>query len=73
MRRSTASRTRRRSGPKHGRTEFAFSPLYPNVDDTYGNTSMTVEWISRNAEWRVVGLDRSLDDEYQVYVFLRPA
>ena len=35
---------------------------------------MTVEWISRNApEWRVVGLDRSLDDEYQVYVFLRPA
>jgi len=59
---------------EHATTGFAFSPLYPGVDETYGNTSMTVEWITRNApEWRVVGLDRSLDDEYQVYVFMRPA
>jgi hypothetical protein len=35
---------------------------------------MTTEWITLNfPRWRIEGIDRSLDDGYQVYVFLRPA
>lgn len=56
---------------EHARTGFAFSSL---GQQDYGNTSMTTEWLARNVpEWRIVGLDRSLDDEYQLYVFLKPA
>ena len=61
---------------EHAARGFAFSPMGFPVDgeDTYGNTSMTTEWIAQSVpDWRVVGVDRSLDDEYQLYVFLRPA
>ncbi len=59
---------------EHAANGFAFSPMGFPVDgeDTYGNTSMTTGWLDRNVPgWRVVGVDRSLDDEYQLYVFLR--
>jgi SAM-dependent methyltransferase len=61
---------------EHAETGFAFSPLGFLVDGeaTFGNTSMTTEWIDRNVPgWRVLGVDRSFDDEYQLYVFLRPS
>jgi SAM-dependent methyltransferase len=64
----------RKLNAEHVTNGFAFSPMSFAVDgeDTYGNTSMTTGWIDRNVPgWRVVGVDRSLDDEYQLYVFLR--
>lgn len=55
---------------------FAFSPHARDTVDgdvTYGDTSMTTEWIAANfPRWRIASLDRSLDDPYQLYVFLRP-
>jgi SAM-dependent methyltransferase len=55
---------------------FTFSPFdLPPVDGdiTYGNTSMTVEWIESNIpQWQVAAVDRSLDDAYQIYVALKP-
>lgn len=61
----------------HRRDGFAFSPhdrTTVDGDITYGNTSMTTEWITANfPRWRIEGVDRSPDDPYQVYVFLRPA
>jgi SAM-dependent methyltransferase len=61
----------------HRREGFAFSPHpRPAVDGdvTYGDTSMTTEWIAASfPRWRIAGVDRSIDDPYQLYVFLRPA
>ena len=61
---------------RHVRNGFAFqvrdTPLIEG-DANFGNTSMTVRWIVENsAGWTVAGIDRSLDDPYQLYVFLRP-
>jgi SAM-dependent methyltransferase len=60
----------------HRRQGFAFSPhnrTPVDGDVTYGDTSMTTEWITANfPRWKVAGVDRSLDDAYQLYVFLRP-
>ena len=60
----------------HRATGFAFAPHQrPPVDGdiTYGDTSMTAGWLAANfPDWEVVGTDRSLDDPYQIYVFLRP-
>jgi SAM-dependent methyltransferase len=61
---------------QHAESGFAFSPAgFPvEGEETYGNTSTTTAWITRNIpEWSVAGVDRSLDDAYQLYVFLRPA
>jgi SAM-dependent methyltransferase len=64
------SDTQRREG-------FAFRPharLPVDGDVTYGDTGMTVPWIKANIrDWTVAAIDRSLDDPYQVYVFLQPA
>jgi SAM-dependent methyltransferase len=61
---------------QHERQGFAFAPFdLPKIDGdlTYGNTSMTLSWLERNVKgWRVKGVDRSLDDPYQVYLFLAP-
>ena len=41
-------------------------------DITYGDTSMTLEWLAANATgWQVEALDRSGDDPVQRYVYLR--
>ncbi len=54
---------------------FAFVPHdRPPIDGdvTYGDTSMSFEWIDHNmVGWTRVGVDRSLEDPYQIYVFLR--
>lgn len=61
----------------HRQVGFAFRPhLRPAVDGdvTYGDTSMTVKWLStRCAQWSVRAIDRSLNDPLQLYVFLQPA
>ena len=60
----------------HRNDGFAFSPLQmPPVDGEliFGNTSMTFQWLEDNfPAWKVSGIDRSIDDAYQIYVFLRP-
>jgi len=61
---------------RHRRSGFAFLPhnrVPVDGDITYGDTSMTTEWlIAQFPSWRFSGVDRSLDDPYQIYVFLRP-
>jgi hypothetical protein len=35
---------------------------------------MTVDWLRENFKhWFIAGIDRSLDDGLQLYVFLQPA
>lgn len=61
---------------RHRRYGFAFLPHNReriDGDITYGDTSMTPEWlVAEFPRWRLAGLDRSLDDPYQVYLFLQP-
>lgn len=58
----------------HRRDGFAFKPQNREPVEgevTFGGTSMTVEWIRDNFPgYRVMGVDRSLDDGFQIYVFL---
>jgi SAM-dependent methyltransferase len=60
----------------HDVTGFAFAPHQRapvDGDITYGDTSMTFDWIERHAPgWEIAGHDRSLNDPYQIVVFLRP-
>jgi len=62
---------------KHRQTGFAFRPhTRPPLDGdiTYGETSITLDWLSTHCpEWTIQGIDRSLDDPFQIYVFLSPA
>jgi len=58
---------------EHG---FAFHPqVRPPVegDVTYGDTSMSLEFIRNHFDqWQLLQFDRSLDDPYQLVVFLKP-
>ena len=60
----------------HDTVGFSFSPhirLPVEGDVTYGDTSMTLEWLQANApEWKIVDFDRKLTDPYQRLVLLRP-
>ena len=55
---------------------FAFDPHDRKPIDgdiTYGDTSMTLDWIRSNAKgWRLSQIDRSLEDPFQINVFLTP-
>jgi len=59
----------------HGSVGFSFLPHNRDSVDgdiTYGDTSMTVAWLTQNfPKLDVVGIDRSLNDAYQLYVFLK--
>jgi SAM-dependent methyltransferase len=59
----------------HNKTGFAFSPHQfneVNGEQTYGDTSISLDWLNKNAKgWKIRGIDRSLDDEYQIYVFMQ--
>lgn len=61
---------------EHRQSGFAFrAHEWQTVADekTYGDTSMSLDWLSANAEgWTVVGHDLSLDDPHQIIVFLKP-
>jgi len=56
---------------------FAFYPHnLPPIDGelTYGDTSISFDWLEQNIQgWRRVAIDRSLEDPYQIYVFLEAA
>ncbi len=60
----------------HRKKGFAFHPhdrYSVDGDITYGDTSMTLEWIRDNfPDWEVVLSDRPLNDPYQIYLALRP-
>jgi SAM-dependent methyltransferase len=59
----------------HQENGFSFLPhSRPEVDGdiTYGDTSMSLDWLKATfPKAEIVGVDRSLDDPFQVYVFLR--
>jgi SAM-dependent methyltransferase len=61
---------------RHDRSGFAFVPHALEAIDgdvTYGDTSMSLEWIKQHVEgWNMVGYDRSLSDPFQVHVYLAP-
>jgi len=61
----------------HQETGFAFSPHNGAPVDgeiTYGDTSMTFEWVRQNfPNLRIASIDRSLNDPYQIYVYLQKA
>jgi SAM-dependent methyltransferase len=57
----------------HRSSGFAFLP-HADCDpkSNYGDTSLTVQWLENNiAGWNIVGVDRSLNDPLQLYVFLQ--
>ncbi|MGH8108844.1 MAG: class I SAM-dependent methyltransferase [Arenimonas sp.] len=60
----------------HRQSGFAFCPHNREKiegDITYGDSSMSLEWIEANfPEWEVMLLDRPLSDPYQIYLALRP-
>jgi SAM-dependent methyltransferase len=61
---------------RHERNGFAFVPLAREAIDgevTYGDTSLSFEWIEQHAEgWNMVGYDYSLIDPHQLLVYLVP-
>lgn len=55
----------------HVLTGFSFIPAKFSKSGAYGDSSMTIEWLDRNAAgWRVAKIDSSADDPSQRYVFL---
>ncbi|CAN5406297.1 hypothetical protein BH10PSE5_BH10PSE5_22460 [soil metagenome] len=62
---------------QHTTEGFAYVPHGRDTvegEATYGDTSMTLDFITRNyPEWRIAGVDWALADPYQRYVFLTPA
>lgn len=61
---------------QHDAEGFAFHPHMREAVDgdvTYGDTSMTVDWLERRfPEWVVAATERSPIDPWQIYVFLTP-
>ena len=60
----------------HRLNGFAFRPHNRapiDGDITYGDTSMTLEWLASAATgWEITSVDHSLNDALQLYVFLKP-
>lgn len=58
----------------HKSIGYAFNPHNREPVDgeiTYGDTSMSVEWIKRHfPQWEIVATERSNTDPLQVYVFM---
>jgi SAM-dependent methyltransferase len=60
---------------EHRERGFTFAPQQRETVDgdiTYGDTSMTPEWLATAAgpDWTIEGVDRALEDPVQRYVFL---
>lgn len=59
----------------HRERGFAFLPHVRQAVDgdvTYGDTSISLDWLRENFSGaRLLGIDRSLKDPYQIYVFLQ--
>src|SRR5262249_36305177 len=62
---------------QHKEVGFAFKPHNrPPVDGdvTYGDTSMTTEYLANMfPQWRILRYARTLDDWLQIILFLKPA
>lgn len=60
---------------QHNKSGFAFLPHNREEVDgdiTYGDTSMSLDWIREHfPQLKIVGIDRSISDPYQLYVFLQ--
>ncbi len=60
---------------QHTSSGFAFTPHCREPVDgdiTFGDTSMSTEWLAMNLpEWSIVATDRSIDDPVQRYLFLQ--
>lgn len=73
----TEAKEKVRFAELHRSKGFAFKPHNRSAVDgdiTYGDTSMTLEWLAANApDWRLAFADRSLEDPFQRYIFLKPA
>lgn len=73
----SCNRTKEEVLADHQNGGFSFVPHNRSPIDgdiTYGDTSMTFEWLNHNApEWTLVSYDRSLLDPYQILVFLTPS
>ena len=61
----------------HEQKGFAFRPHNREAIDgdiTYGDTSMTLDYLTRNfSQYSIVKTDFSLNDPYQLYIFLEKA
>ena len=61
---------------RHAKAGFAFMPHYRdpiNGDITYGDTSMTLDYISHKwPQWKIAGTDFNPSDPWQTVVFLQP-
>jgi len=61
---------------RHDRSGFVFVPHGLETvsgEVTYGDTSMSIEWIKQHAEaWNMVGYDHSLIDPLQIHIYLVP-
>ena len=59
----------------HEAAGFAFQPHNRSAVDgdiTYGDTSMTFDWLRNCEGWNMLRYDRSLDDQVQMVVYLQP-
>lgn len=59
----------------HRKTGFAFEPhpSEPAIEQHYGDTSMSMEWLAEAAVgWRIASHEFTIDDPYQLIIFLRP-
>ncbi|HEY4357713.1 MAG TPA: class I SAM-dependent methyltransferase [Acidobacteriaceae bacterium] len=62
----------------HRRDGFSFLPHHDSAvvdgEKTYGDTSLTLDWLQRSlTSLKIVGMDASPSDPYQIYVFLQKA
>jgi hypothetical protein len=60
----------------HEETGFAFKPHNrPPIDGdiTYGDTSMTLEYLDNNfPKWNITAVECNGVDQYQIILFLKP-
>jgi SAM-dependent methyltransferase len=60
----------------HATEGFAFLPHIRGPVDgdvTYGDTSITTDWLAANApQWQLLGTDHAKEDPMQILVFLKP-
>lgn len=64
---------------QHNTTGFAYIPLKKGWKEVegevqFGDTSISLDFIKSNwPEWKIVATDLTIEDPYQIYIFLVPA
>jgi SAM-dependent methyltransferase len=70
---SAASKQLRGTHDREGFAFYAHSREKVDGDVTYGDTSMSLDWLAKNNPgWKVAAIDRSFEDRMQLYIFLQP-